>query len=69
MSISFAISAYNEHEELKRLLDQLVQVVKPSDEIVIQLDTKSTQEVIELVDNFLISITTIEYQLLVLSIA
>ena len=52
MSISFAISAYNEHEELKRLLDQLVQVVKPSDEIVIQLDTKSTQEVIELVDNF-----------------
>ena len=42
MSISFAISAYNEHEELKRLLDQLVQVVKPSDEIVIQLDTKYT---------------------------
>ena len=52
MGISFAITAYNEHEELKRLLEQLIQVVKPSDEIVIQLDTKSTQEVLELTDNF-----------------
>jgi glycosyltransferase involved in cell wall biosynthesis len=53
MGISFAITAYNEHEELKRLLEQLIQVVKSSDEIVIQLDTKATQEVIELVDEFL----------------
>ena len=53
MGISFAITAYNEHEELKRLLEQLIQVVNSSDEIVIQLDTKATQEVIELVDEFL----------------
>jgi len=53
MGISFAITAYNEHEELKKLLEQLIQVVKSSDEIVIQLDTKATQEVIELVDKFL----------------
>jgi len=53
MGISFAITAYNEHEELKKLLEQLIQVVKSSDEIVIQLDTKATQEVIELVDEFL----------------
>jgi len=53
MGISFAITAYNEHEELKKLLEQLIQVVRDSDEIVIQLDTKATQEVIELVDEFL----------------
>ena len=53
MGISFAITAYNEHKELKKLLEQLIQVVKDSDEIVIQLDTKATQEVIELVDEFL----------------
>ena len=53
MGISFAVTAYNEHEELKQLLEQLIQVVKPSDEVVIQLDTKATQEVIELVDDFL----------------
>jgi len=54
MGISFAITAYNEHEELNQLLNQLVQIVKPTDEIVIQLDNKATEEVIKLVDEFFI---------------
>jgi glycosyltransferase involved in cell wall biosynthesis len=52
MGISFLVTAYNEYEELKRLLNQLVQIVKREDEIVIQLDNKATEEVIELVDEF-----------------
>ena len=52
MGISFAITAYNEHEELKQLLNQLVQIVKPNDEIVIQLDNKATNEVIKITDEF-----------------
>mgnify|MGYP003705901517 FL=1 len=52
MGISFAITAYNEHEELKQLLNQLVQIVKSSDEIVIQLDNKATEEVIKITDEF-----------------
>ena len=53
MGISFAITAYNEHEELNRLLSQIIKILKPEDEIVIQLDSKSTIEVISLVDEFL----------------
>ena len=52
MGISFAITAYNEHEELKQLLNQLVQIVKSSDEIVIQLDNKATEQVIQVTDQF-----------------
>ncbi|MDB4342816.1 glycosyltransferase [bacterium] len=53
MGISFAITAYNEHEELKQLLNQLVQIAKSDDEIVIQLDSKATPEVLNLVDQFI----------------
>ena len=53
MSISFAITAYNEHEELQVLLNQLEQIAKPDDEIVIQLDSKATPEVLSLVDQFI----------------
>ena len=52
MGISFAITAHNEHEELNRLLEQLIQVVKSTDEIVIQLDTTATDDVIKVVDDF-----------------
>ena len=52
MGISFAITAHNEHEELQRLLEQLIQVVKSNDEIVIQLDTTATDEVIQVTDTF-----------------
>jgi glycosyltransferase involved in cell wall biosynthesis len=44
-SISYAITAHNEHEELKRLLDQLDSVVREEDQIVVQLDTTATEEV------------------------
>ena len=53
MSISFAITAYNEHEELQVLLSQLEQIAKSDDEIVIQLDSKATHEVLSLVDQFI----------------
>ena len=53
MSISFAITAYNEHEELQVLLSQLEQIAKSDDEIVIQLDSKATPEVLSLVDQFI----------------
>jgi glycosyltransferase involved in cell wall biosynthesis len=44
-SISYAITACNEHVELKRLLDQLVQFIEPEDEIMVQLDSTATLEV------------------------
>ena len=53
MGISFAITAYNEHEELKILLDQLKQVVRSNDEIVLQLDSKATPEVLKLADELI----------------
>ena len=53
MIISFAITAYNEHEELQVLLNQLEQIAKSDDEIVIQLDSKATPEVLSLVDQFI----------------
>jgi len=45
LSISYAITACNEHLELKRLLDQLDITIRDIDEVVIQLDTTATNEV------------------------
>jgi glycosyltransferase involved in cell wall biosynthesis len=44
-TISFAITACNEHEELKRLLDQITSFIRPGDEIMVQLDSTATLEV------------------------
>ena len=44
-SISYAITAHNEHIELQRLLNQLNDITRSIDEIVIQLDTNATEEV------------------------
>jgi len=44
-SISYAITACNEHVELERLLDQLNEYIRPEDEIVVQLDNTATDEV------------------------
>ena len=44
-TISFAITACNEHVELERLLDQLNEHIRPEDEILVQLDTTATAEV------------------------
>lgn len=48
-SISYAIVVWNEHKELDRLLTQLKNFVKEQDEIVIQADSKVTQEVIDVI--------------------
>jgi cellulose synthase/poly-beta-1,6-N-acetylglucosamine synthase-like glycosyltransferase len=44
-SISYAITACNEHVELERLLDHLEDWIREEDEVVIQLDTTATEEV------------------------
>ena len=51
-SISYAITACNEHVELERLLEQLQQYVRPEDEIVIQLDSNHTPEVKVVADKY-----------------
>jgi GT2 family glycosyltransferase len=48
-SISYAITVWNEHKELDRLLTQLKSFLKKDDEIVVQMDDKSTDEVKEVV--------------------
>ena len=44
-SISYAITACNEHVELDRLLSQLTEHIRPEDEIVVQMDITATDEV------------------------
>jgi hypothetical protein len=51
-SISYAITACNEHVELERLLQQLAQNIRPEDEVVIQLDTTATPEVKHVVNSW-----------------
>ena len=46
-SISYAITACNEHVELERLLEQLDTNIRDIDEVVIQLDTTATEKVKE----------------------
>jgi glycosyltransferase involved in cell wall biosynthesis len=45
VTISWAITACNEHIELKRLLEQIESIKHDNDEIVLQLDVKYTSEV------------------------
>jgi glycosyltransferase involved in cell wall biosynthesis len=49
-TISFAITAHNEHIELERLLNQIESIVKPGDEIMVQLDSNATNEVKSVAD-------------------
>jgi len=51
-TISYAITACNEHVELERLLTQLVPLIGKDDEIIVQLDTTATIEIRELLDRF-----------------
>ena len=44
-TISYAITACNEHVELERLLNQLNESIRLEDEIVVQLDKTATAEV------------------------
>jgi len=55
-TISYAITACNEHEELERLLLLLDLHIQDEDEIVVQLDTSSTDEVRKVLENFAIKV-------------
>jgi len=59
-SISYAITACNEHAELERLLDHLEDWIRKEDEVVIQLDTTATEEVKEVAFKYpnLVTVTT-----------
>jgi|TARA_R110002049_G_scaffold53805_3_gene150193 glycosyltransferase involved in cell wall biosynthesis len=53
MKISYAIPVCNEHEELKRLLEFLVQNIEKNDEIVVQCDQgNTTSEVYKVLNLF-----------------
>jgi glycosyltransferase involved in cell wall biosynthesis len=51
-SISYAITACNEHVELDRLLGILSNNIRPEDEIVVQMDTTATDEVKAVVNKY-----------------
>lgn len=51
-TLSYAITACNEHVELERLLDQLQTSVRPEDEIMLQLDTTATEEVKKVAEKY-----------------
>jgi len=52
-SISYAITACNEHTELERLLNQLSTNISSEDEIIVQLDSENfTQEVERVVEKY-----------------
>jgi hypothetical protein len=51
-SISYAITACNEHVELDRLLSQLTEHIRPEDEIVVQMDITATDEVKAVVNKY-----------------
>jgi glycosyltransferase involved in cell wall biosynthesis len=52
VTISYAITACNEHVELERLLDQLSEHIRSEDEIVVQLDTSATEEVKQVAEKY-----------------
>ena len=53
MRISYAIPVWNEHEELERLLKQLVEYKRSVDEIVVQCDQgNTTQQVYNVLDKY-----------------
>jgi glycosyltransferase involved in cell wall biosynthesis len=51
-SISYAITACNEHVELDRLLNQLSSSIRGEDEIVVQMDITATEEVKAVVNKY-----------------
>jgi glycosyltransferase involved in cell wall biosynthesis len=51
-TLTYAITAYNEHTELERLLTQLEAHIGGDDEIIVQLDTTATTEVRAVLEKF-----------------
>jgi hypothetical protein len=62
VTVSYAITAWNEHEELDRLLSLLHKCKRDVDEIILQLDTTATKEVREVAEKYQ-GVTTIEFPL------
>lgn len=61
-TISYAITAHNEHEELDRLLQQLDRNIRDVDEVVIQVDSNVTEEVLDVISKYL-AFTLIQFPL------
>lgn len=51
-TISYAITACNEHVELEKLLDQINSIITTDDEVVLQLDTTATDEVKKVAEKY-----------------
>lgn len=51
-TISYAITAWNEHKELEYLLDFLNSNIRHEDEIIVQLDNTATSEVRKIADRY-----------------
>jgi glycosyltransferase involved in cell wall biosynthesis len=51
-SISYAITAHNEHKELDRLLSQLDKGIRDIDRVVIQVDATVTGEVLNVINKY-----------------
>ena len=51
-TVSYAITACNEHVELERLLNQLQEHIRPEDEIIVQLDSNHTIKMEYLIDSY-----------------
>jgi len=52
-TISYAITAFNEHRELSFLLELLHNNIRQEDEIVVQLDSNATQEVKDVAKDYI----------------
>lgn len=53
VTISYAVTACNEHEELDRLLNQLANYAGLEDEVIIQVDSENvTQEVLDILEKY-----------------
>lgn len=63
-TVSFAIPVHNEHEEIDRLLTQLIKYKNPEDEIVVQCDQgNTTGNVYKVLDKYKTHIRIIEFPL------
>ncbi len=64
MIISYAITVYNEHNELKRLLNFLIKKVREGDEIIVQHDEENTTlEVLKVLNKYADRVKVIEFPL------
>ena len=52
MKISYAITVCNEHKEIKKLLTFLFEHKRKEDQVVVQMDTTATKEVLDACESF-----------------